>query len=426
MAGTRVSPLKARPAVPRGLPPLVFLGPSAPVADVRALLPEAEIRPPLRRGDLYLARLLRYSVFLVFDGVFAQEEAVSPREVVHVLADGAAVVGAASMGALRAVDCAPAGAEGIGAVYRLFRSGAVNSENEVAVLFLPEQPFPAVTEALVNIRFALRAASRRWLITAEAARRLFDAASGIPYDQRTWRAIFARAGMADAFAALAPALGARDVKRADVRRALAVVARRLAAAPAWGERPRASRSDFGVNAPGRERPYDPLLGAGEAGTAPGFLAWMLASGRAGRCLPPDQISLKLLADLDLRLPSDTAGRLDNLAWDEIAPGAHDARRLAAALGAELTRRGELDAERFRHMAVAAAARAQGRNGQPPSEDDLGRAGEAMAAAHGAASWPDLEAQASPLVLEVLRAMRDTWALGKSFRRSNAFASLHIP
>ncbi|MEP6267646.1 MAG: TfuA-like protein, partial [Paracoccaceae bacterium] len=167
-SNTQVSVPKTRP--------LVFVGPSIPEDEVRDLLPMAEIRGPIQRGDLYTARLLRYSTFIVIDGVFAQSKAISPREVVDVVSDGAVFLGSSSMGALRAVDCAPAGALGVGAVWRLFRRGTLSSEDEVAVLFLPERPYPALTISLVNIRVALRRAVRARAIDAKDATALIDAA----------------------------------------------------------------------------------------------------------------------------------------------------------------------------------------------------------------------------------------------------------
>src|SRR4051794_35601061 len=112
--------------------PVVFLGPTCPAEDVLSILPDAMVVPPVRRGDLYRYRILKHSLFVVIDGVFCTAPAVSPREVVDVLADGATVIGASSMGAIRAADCAPAGAIGIGEVYGLYRRRILSSEDEVA------------------------------------------------------------------------------------------------------------------------------------------------------------------------------------------------------------------------------------------------------------------------------------------------------
>ncbi|MEO1313396.1 MAG: TfuA-like protein, partial [Pseudomonadota bacterium] len=171
--------------------PVVYLGPSARPEAVLRHLPDAVLRPPIKRGDLHRDRLLRFSVFVVIDGVFAQEEALSPREVVDVIADGGRFVGAASMGALRAADCAPAGALGVGAVYRLFRRRVISSEDEVAVTFLPG--VGAVTLSLVSIRWALHRGWRRGALSRARAEALFAAAQALPYTERTWQRICAAA-----------------------------------------------------------------------------------------------------------------------------------------------------------------------------------------------------------------------------------------
>jgi len=68
---------------------------------------------------------------VIIDGVFHQEPAVPPREILDVLEDGAVIVGASSMGALRAAECWPAGMRGVGTIYRLYRRGALKSDDEV-------------------------------------------------------------------------------------------------------------------------------------------------------------------------------------------------------------------------------------------------------------------------------------------------------
>src|SRR5690348_8986049 len=111
-------------------PPLVFLGPSLSVEEAGAVLPDAEYHPPAGRGDLYRARFLGASIMVLIDGTFLQRYAPSPRELVEVVRDGAWVLGAASIGALRAAECWPVGMRGAGLIYRLFRAGRLHSDEE--------------------------------------------------------------------------------------------------------------------------------------------------------------------------------------------------------------------------------------------------------------------------------------------------------
>lgn len=292
--------------------PLVYLGPSAPAEDILKILPDAVIRPPVRRGDLYRDRMLRFSVFLILDGVFAQEDAISPREVVDVLEDGAAVLGAASMGALRAVDCGPAGAEGAGLVHRLFQREVVSSEDEVAVIFQPERPYPSASLSLIHIRVALRRAVRAGLMARPTAQKLVAAAQALHFSRRSWRAIAAKAGIEPIPSELRQKLDAWDPKRSDSRRLCELAAKRLALTPNWADRPRKGLMFSGLTTRHRQLNEDPLLGLDEAALFAGFQVWLLASGRFTPHLSGSRTCLKELKDLVLDITDETTASLSTL------------------------------------------------------------------------------------------------------------------
>ena len=111
--------------------PVVYTGITLTAEDVHKVIPNARVRPPISRSDLYTDRIIGNSLFVIIDGVFQQREAISPREVIDVAMSGAIVVGASSMGALRAAECWPAGVRGVGSIYRLFRRGILDSDDEV-------------------------------------------------------------------------------------------------------------------------------------------------------------------------------------------------------------------------------------------------------------------------------------------------------
>jgi hypothetical protein len=141
--------------------------------------------------------MLGFSFFIILDGVFFDTLAVPPREVLDVLDDGGHILGAASMGAIRAAECWPAGMRGVGTIYRLFRRGALRSDDEVAVAFAPEMPREVSTVPLVNIRYALSRALRSGEIEAEQAKGILRAAETTLYSDRDWRGILSRAGVVD-------------------------------------------------------------------------------------------------------------------------------------------------------------------------------------------------------------------------------------
>lgn len=392
--------------------PLVFVGPSASHQDVRALLPEAEIRGPVKRGDLHRARLLRYSVFIVIDGVFAQSEAISPREVVDVVSDGAVFLGASSMGALRAADCAPAGAQGVGAVWRLFRRGVLSSEDEVAVLFLPERPFPALTVALVNARAGLRRLTRRGVLQPDTARRLIRAAIEMHYADRTWPAIFKAAGV-ELTPTLTAELKGQDIKRADARAVLKHAARCMAQDPEWLQQPRRSRSTFSVLSAGREHALDPLLGADSAATLPGFLVWMIGSGRA-----PAALRVAGLRHIDLNADLNWLCHLEDAAWSDVGPDVEALKKCAEKLIELLAQTDRLDAERLRHLTVARAARAMHLSGAVPDHKTVISASDTISIFHGGDVTSQMGLDYDTDTQTTQKKMRDCLAFARAWQRTN--------
>ena len=91
---------------------------------------------------------------MLIDGVFFQDCSVAHKEVLYALESGAKVLGASSMGALRASELDVYGMEGIGEIYQAYKSGHLVSDDEVALIFDPFTWEPR-SEPLVNIRFNL-------------------------------------------------------------------------------------------------------------------------------------------------------------------------------------------------------------------------------------------------------------------------------
>ena len=351
-------PVDARSA---GIPPVVYVGPTLAEQEVREALPGAEIRPPVRRGDLYRDRMLRHSIFVVIDGVFHQHEALPPREIIDVLGDGAWVVGASSMGALRAAECWPAGMQGVGSIYRLFRRGSLGSDDEVAVAFDPNEGRRA-SVALINVRHAVSRAVRRRQVDRLLGSRLVKIAAESFYADRDWRTLLRRAGADDRNGRLEAALSSYDLKRADALTALRRVSRRLSGNPELSCRPRRSRTPFAPAESYRERTHSALDGLEAQAVRPALMRFLLASGRLGRVLPH---------------PVDT---------EESTRSGEFADRIWAELAAS----DDLDAEIFRWKAIRAASERARHAGLEPRQTDRERADREIAEAHGCASWRELE------------------------------------
>lgn len=172
---------------------LIFAGPS--LYGVEAAFPSGlDLRPPAGKGDICRAVEEGADVIGLVDGYFETTAAVWHKEILHALASGVRVFGAASIGALRAAECAVFGMEGIGAIYEAYAEGRIEDDAEVALLHAPsELGYAPLSEPLVNVRATLDRLQRGGFVDDHQFRRLADAASAIFYKERTWKAILAAA-----------------------------------------------------------------------------------------------------------------------------------------------------------------------------------------------------------------------------------------
>ena len=172
---------------------VVFVGPSLPASEVRALHPEVVIHPPVRQGDIVsVLRAHRPSAIGIIDGVFLNVLSVWHKELLLALDEGVSVFGAASMGALRAAECAPFGMVGLGRIYDRFADGTLTRDDEVAVAHATaEFGHRSLSEPLVNLRFNLEAAARAGVIDTDLATALIDEAAAVYFPDRSWPRVLA-------------------------------------------------------------------------------------------------------------------------------------------------------------------------------------------------------------------------------------------
>ena len=226
----------------------LYIGPSLP--DVRDHVDTAAVRilPPVAAGDLLRLPLGPGVVIGIVDGYFHQQGAVRHKEIFAALASGATVLGASSMGALRAAELDRWGMVGVGAVYAAYRDRRVVADDEVALLHGPaEAGYPAFSQPLVNIRATLTAAVAAGLLTADAAAGIVARLARVHYPRRSYRLVATLAGELgvadpDALAAFCRD-HAVDLKRDD---ALALLAR-MRAGVEPGPAPELSRTAMLLN-----------------------------------------------------------------------------------------------------------------------------------------------------------------------------------
>jgi hypothetical protein len=170
---------------------VVFLGPSLPADRARQIL-EADYRPPARRGDIYNAAEAGAMVICLIDGVFFQDCSVAHKEVLYALGRGCRVLGASSMGALRAAELDVYGMEGVGEIYMAYKNGDLVSDDEVALIFDPYTLEP-LSEPLVNIRHNLKIARERGIIDRKMEEMLLEIARGLYFPDRSYQRMMERA-----------------------------------------------------------------------------------------------------------------------------------------------------------------------------------------------------------------------------------------
>jgi hypothetical protein len=166
---------------------VVFLGPSINSREAATYL-AAEYRPPIRRGDLPRVIADGAQMIGIVDGEFGQSLAVSVMEICAGLKRGVKIWGAASMGALRAAECRSAGMVGVGWIFQNYVDGILRADDEVALLFDP-QNYRATTIPLVNIRWALQTAVSLGVVSEAAGPIVLNSARSIRYTERTFAAL---------------------------------------------------------------------------------------------------------------------------------------------------------------------------------------------------------------------------------------------
>ena len=201
---------------------IVFLGPSLDLESAEKIL-SAEYRPPAKRGDLLAAAGEGAAVIGLIDGVFHQENAVAHREILAALKGGIRVVGSSSMGALRAAEMDTLGMVGIGEIYRMYKSGELESDDEVALVFDPNSGL-SLSEPLINIRFTLRLAKETGIIDTAVHDALLASARSLFYPKRTYPAIVSGSGEAVDAATRGQFLAWVDTHACDQKRNDAVAA----------------------------------------------------------------------------------------------------------------------------------------------------------------------------------------------------------
>ncbi|MEV0035979.1 TfuA-like protein [Streptomyces sp. NPDC050804] len=216
----------------------VYTGPTLSPDDPVLSGPQFAPRPPIRHGDLFDSAIAATDTVVIIDGLYHHTPAVRHKEIIWALGRGVRVVGAASIGALRAAELASCGMVGVGEIYDAYAAGMIEGDDEVAVGQSADAGLRAVTWPLVNLRHVLKLAVAAGVIGAPTAAEVLRGLRGVYYPHRSLTAVLviSRERGAEEFAQwltshLAEDRHFGDLKRADALRALEIAAS-LAGTPA--------------------------------------------------------------------------------------------------------------------------------------------------------------------------------------------------
>ena len=173
---------------------VVFVGPSLTDPKLRTDSGSVRFRPPAAMGDVTKAVIEGATAVGLVDGVFEAVASVWHKEILYALAEGVQVFGAASMGALRAAECAPYGMVGVGTVFAAYVSGAIVDDDAVAQVHGPEElDYIALSEPLVNIEATLDALEKTQLIGPEEGDAIRLAVRTTFFKERSYAGVLAAA-----------------------------------------------------------------------------------------------------------------------------------------------------------------------------------------------------------------------------------------
>lgn len=167
---------------------VLFVGPSlyGETPDLAGIT----VRPPARQGDIARAVLDGAGAIGLVDGFFDAVAAPWHKEILFALGRGVTMLGASSMGALRAAECAVFGMLPIGDIAQQYLTGALDDDAAVAISHGPEElGYPPLTEPLVNVKPTLDRLLELQLISAPEHARIWDRAGRLYFKDRSIEAL---------------------------------------------------------------------------------------------------------------------------------------------------------------------------------------------------------------------------------------------
>ena len=180
---------------------IIYAGLSLPFSEAKEILYSTDdieviYKRPIQRGDLNLALKENPDIIGIIDGVFHQNSAVGHKEILKVMKNGVKVFGASSMGALRASELDSLGMVGVGYCYNQYASGAIDSDDDVAVM-LDSDSLEALSTPLISMNYVFENAVCEKIITESEKEELSSIAKSTFYPKRNYSQTLAKSSLND-------------------------------------------------------------------------------------------------------------------------------------------------------------------------------------------------------------------------------------
>lgn len=165
---------------------VIFSGPTISKKAIEDKM-SAIVLGPVAQGDVLKAyKKFRPTHMAIIDGYYENVPSVWHKEILYVMSQGVKLYGAASMGALRSAELQMFGMKGIGKIFNMYHGGEIEDDDEVAVLHGPEDlGFPALTDAMVNLRVTLQKAQAEKILTSRNVDQGIDFMKSLFYKDRS-------------------------------------------------------------------------------------------------------------------------------------------------------------------------------------------------------------------------------------------------
>jgi hypothetical protein len=168
---------------------VIFAGPSfgADLAKLKTTHPSIRFRPPAARGDILQAVQDGARAIGIVDGYFGEVPSVWHKEILYALQKNVVVAGGASMGALRAAECAAFGMIGLGSIFEDYADGRLIDDEAVALVHAPEAlGWLPLSIPWVDYEPTIDALRRQGAVSAGECKMLLLAGRALHFSDRTY------------------------------------------------------------------------------------------------------------------------------------------------------------------------------------------------------------------------------------------------